>query len=299
VLSYNKIGVKGFISCVVIGVAALTLAATAADTNNAAAITVDYPQDGSIFPPDIAPPTFLWRDEQANATHWTIYVEFTGKATPVRVESKGELFQPGPIDERCVGAIPPELTPEQAASHTWKPDPQTWATIKSRSTNGATLTIAGFAQQGGSQAVSRGQITFRTSRDPVGAPIFYRDVPLIPTATVNGVIKPLPDSAVNLIAWRLRNISEPQSKVIMQSLPTCANCHSFALDGKTLGLDMDGPQNDKGLYALVKVQKEMSIRNEDVVRWGSFRGSAPVKTDGPTAKRFGFMSQVSPTANTL
>ncbi|MGA7412672.1 MAG: tetratricopeptide repeat protein [Bryobacteraceae bacterium] len=291
---YNKTGVKSFISCVVIGVAALTLAATAEDTKNpATGITVDYPQDGSIFPPDIAPPTFLWRDEQPSATHWTIEVQFRGKPAPVRVESKGELLQPGPIDPRCVGAVPPELTPEQAASHTWKPDPQTWAAIKSRSLDGATLTITGFAGQAGS-AVSRGQIAFRTSRDPVGAPIFYRDVPLIPTATVNGVIKPLPDSAVNLIAWRLRNISEPQSKVIMQSLPTCANCHSFALDGKTLGLDMDGPQNDKGLYALVKVQKEMSIRNEDVIRWGSFRGAAPVKTDGPTAKRFGFMSQVSP-----
>ncbi len=286
---------KWFLSCVLIGVAALTLAATAADTQNpAAGITVDYPQDGSIFPPDIAPPTFLWRDEQPGAAHWTIEVQFTGKAAPVRAESEGELMQTGAIDPRCVGAVPPELTPEQAASHTWKPDPQAWAVIKSRSLDGATLTITGFAEQGGSRAVSRGQIAFRTSRDPVAAPIFYRDVPLIPTATVNGVIKPLPDSAVNLIAWRLRNISEPQSKVIMQSLPTCANCHSFSLDGKTLGLDMDGPQNDKGLYALVKVQKEMSIRNEDVVRWGSFRGTAPVKTDGPAAKRFGFMSQVSP-----
>ncbi len=292
---YNKTGVKWFISCVAIGLAALTLAATAADTKNpATGITVDYPQDGSIFPPDIAPPTFLWRDEQPSATHWTVEVEFAGKAARVRAESKGELMQPGPVDPRCVGAVPPELTPEQAASHTWKPDPETWAAIKSRSLDGATLTITGFADQGGSHAVSHSQIAFRTSRDPVGAPIFYRDVPLIPTATVNGVIKPLPDSAVNLIAWRLRDISETKSKVIMQSLPTCANCHSFSTDGKTLGLDMDGPQNDKGLYALVKVKREMSIRNEDVIRWGSFQRTAQVKTDGPTAKRFGFMSQVSP-----
>ncbi len=35
----------------------------------------------------------------------------------------------------------------------------------------------------------------------------------------------------------------------MTDLHTCANCHSFSGDGKTLGLDMDGPQNDKGLYA--------------------------------------------------
>ncbi|HVN04329.1 MAG TPA: tetratricopeptide repeat protein, partial [Bryobacteraceae bacterium] len=62
----------------------------------------------------------------------------------------------------------------------------------------------------------------------------------------------------------------------------------------TLGLDVDGPQNDKGLYALVPVRKEMSIRNQDVIRWSAFRGAAPAVTTGPSAKRFGFMSQVSP-----
>jgi hypothetical protein len=37
---------------------------------------------------------------------------------------------------------------------------------------------------------------------------------------------------------------------MMEGLHTCANCHSFSRDGKTLGMDMDGPQNDKGMYAL-------------------------------------------------
>ena len=80
----------------------------------------------------------------------------------------------------------------------------------------------------------------------------------------------------------------------MENLPTCANCHSFSRDGTTLGLDVDGPQNDKGLYALVPVGKQMTIRDQDVIRWGSMRDGGTVKTDGPAAKRFGFMSQVSP-----
>src|ERR1019366_8021330 len=33
-----------------------------------AAITVDYPSEGSIFPPEITPPTFLWRDPSGPAT---------------------------------------------------------------------------------------------------------------------------------------------------------------------------------------------------------------------------------------
>ena len=46
----------------------------------------------------------------------------------------------------------------------------------------------------------------------------------------------------------------------MENLPTCANCHSVSRDGKTLGIDVDGPQNDKALYALVPIKKVSSIR---------------------------------------
>ena len=257
-----------------------------------AGVTIDYPSDGAIFPPDIAPPAFLWRDSNPQAAEWLIAVEFTSGARRIEVRSSGPRFELGEIDPRCVGAVPPKLTPQQAAAHTWRPDPRIWAAIKKRSANArATLTITGLVD---GRAASSGHISFETSSDPVAAPIFYRDVPLIPTSTEKGVIKPLPPFAIGLIMWRLRSVSETQSRTVMQGLPTCANCHSFSLDGKTLGLDVDGPQNDKGLYALVPVQKQMSIRNEDVIRWSAFTSAGEVKTDGPSAKRFGFMSQVSP-----
>ncbi len=51
----------------------------------------------------------------------------------------------------------------------------------------------------------------------------------------------------------MRNVADEKSHVVMHDLHTCANCHSFSANGKTLGLDMDGPQNDKGLYAMVPV----------------------------------------------
>ena len=41
-----------------------------------AKITVDYPLEGSIFPPDITPPTFLWRDANESAKRWVISVSF-------------------------------------------------------------------------------------------------------------------------------------------------------------------------------------------------------------------------------
>jgi len=58
-------------------------------------------------------------------------------------------------------------------------------------------------------------------------------------------IKPLPDAARPTIKWRLRYAGEPQSRTVMTGIPTCINCHSFARDGKTLGLDVDGPLNDR------------------------------------------------------
>jgi Flp pilus assembly protein TadD len=256
------------------------------------AITVDYPLEGSIFPPELPAPTWQWRDLGGLATSWEVEVRFADGSPALHAVSAGEPLRLGESDPRCVSATnkPPALTPEQAAAHTWIPDDATWSAIKAHSVAGpATVSITGRPASS-KQIVSRGQVSIHTSRDPVGAPIFYRDVPLMPSENEKGVIKPLAPQAVPLIAWRLRSVAERESHVMMTGLHTCANCHSFSTDGKTLGMDMDGPQNDKGLYAMVKVQPQMEIRNEDLIAWSTFRGKLGSKL------RVGFMSQVSPDA---
>jgi tetratricopeptide (TPR) repeat protein len=256
--------------------------------NLPARISIDYPLNGSVFPPDMAAPTFLWRDPAAAADSWQIDIAFANGSAPMHLQSKGERMQVGEIDKRCISNTNklPELTPEQAAAHTWKPDPATWAAIKKQAGTGAvTIAIHG---QAGSAAVSQGQMQLSVSSDPVGAPIFYRDVPLMPTDSEKGFIKPLAQTAIPLINWSMRNVADDKPHVVMNDLHSCANCHSFAANGKTLGLDMDGPQNDKGLYAMVPVAKKMTIRNEDMLSWSSF------PAEGSTPVRVGFMSQVSP-----
>jgi len=254
-------------------------------------ITIDYPEDGSIFPPDITPPTFLWRDPVPAAKSWRIEIAFADGFVALKLNAPGGRLQIGEIDRNAIGITNelPKLTPQQAAARTWTPDAQTWAVIKRHSVTGpATVTITGFRQNELIQPLSRGRIRIQTSKDPVGAPIFYRDVPLIPSEVEKGVIKPLAPSKLPLIAWRLRNVAEPKSRLLLTGMHTCANCHSFSRDGKTLGMDLDGPANDKGLYAIVPIKPQMSIRNEDVVAWSSFVG----KQRDPL--RVGFMSQVSP-----
>jgi len=55
-----------------------------------------------------------------------------------------------------------------------------------------------------------------------------------------------------------------------------------------MGIDLDGPQNDKGMYSLMPIAKQMTIRSQDVISWASF----PTENSSPV--RVGFMSQVSP-----
>ncbi|HZD32029.1 MAG TPA: hypothetical protein VE779_10265, partial [Candidatus Angelobacter sp.] len=262
-----------------------------------AKIAVDYPLEGSVFPPDITPPTFLWRDESNSAKRWVIEVEFGDHSSGIRVDASGEHFRIPDIDQ-AAGPISDllQLTPEQAATLIWKPDAETWAKIKQQSVKKpATVTITGYAENDAKVPVSGGTVTISTSADPVSAPIFYRDVPLMLwPKSEKGSIQPLPPFAIPLIKWKLRDISQPQSHTVMEKLVTCANCHSFTRDGKTLGLDLDGPKNDKGLYALVPVSKQMTIRNQDVIRWSSFQEDAAARTTEPAVKRFGFMSQISP-----
>lgn len=266
----------------------VALPAIVLESREAALITVDYPADGSIFPPEITAPTFLWRDAAADATTWRIDIAFAGGGTPLHLTTAGEPMRTGEIDPAAVAPSnePPKLTPEQAQAHTWTPDPATWATIKKRTVERrATVTISGYR---GDERVSHGQVAIATSRDPVGAPVFYRDVPLMPNQSDQGVIKPLPANAIGLIKWRLRYIGEPESRTVMERVGTCANCHSFSADGKTMGLDVDGPQNDRGLYALVNLEKETTIRPRDVIKWPAVRDAKVPRL------RAAFMSQVSP-----
>jgi tetratricopeptide (TPR) repeat protein len=256
-----------------------------------ALITIDYPLEGSVFPPEITAPTFLWYDPAENATVWLIEAASGDGSPGIRVIAQGERPRIGEIDARAIGETNelPKLTPREAASRSWKPDDRTWEAIKRHSIeHPLTLMVTGYAGAPDSQPVSRGKVTIQTAREPIGAPIFYRDVPLMPSEVEKGVIKPLGRVAIPLIGWRLRDVSEPRSRLLMEGLYTCANCHSFSRDGKTLGMDIDGPREEKRTYAIATVAPRMTIRNKDVIRWYSLPGKPGAQ------KTIAFMAQLSP-----
>src|SRR5664279_1494955 len=99
------------------------------------AITMDYPVEGSIFPPELPAPTWLWRDSCDKTTTWEISITFADGTASIHTISAGERMSVGEIDPRCVSSSNklPELTPEQATAHTWTPDSDIWSVIKAHS----------------------------------------------------------------------------------------------------------------------------------------------------------------------
>jgi len=255
-----------------------------------AELVIDYPMVGSVFPPEIIAPTFLWHDNLEQTDRWLIDVSLED-GSRLCVLSDGPPPPEGEIDTECLAAnntvyVP---TPYQASARSWTPSEELWEAIKAGSSGQwVNVTVVGFDSQRPGEALSRGRMRMMTSTDAVGAPILYRDVPLIPAKNEKGNIKPLPDYALRLVTWRLRDVSRQENRPVLRGIPTCASCHSFSTDGRTLAMDIDGPSGDKGAYGIAEIKEKTVITTNDIVTWNSY----PEKTAGH--KTIGLMSQISP-----
>jgi len=57
------------------------------EPNSLKPLTIDYPLNGSVFPPEITPPTFLWHDQNESAKRWVIEVFLHGSRNPIRIDA--------------------------------------------------------------------------------------------------------------------------------------------------------------------------------------------------------------------
>ncbi len=211
-----------------------------------------YPFDNTLFPPEIVPPTFIWEETAPRSDTWLIMIEFQdGK--------EGMNFHPD--------------------GRRWTPEAGEWETIKKRSLEkDAEVTIIGIRGSNPKTTISANRISIKTSRDAVGAPLFYREVSL---PFINAVKDP------SHIRWRFGVISSTQQPpIVLEGLPVCGNCHSFSADGKTLGMDVDYA-NEKGSYFISEVAEQMLLARGSVITWSDYRKDDNEET-------FGLLSQVSP-----
>lgn len=246
-----------------------------------APLTVDYPLDEAVFPPDMAAPTFVWGDPSTKADTWLI--DFT----PVDVDKRLYVLTQGATPPKARDTDPrtasvaamaykpptPAVTPRR-----WMPDRWVWKFINSISSGQTvTVTIVGFCSEEPDKVLSRGRGRFSISKDPVGGPIFYRDVPLPFRHVLNNI---------ESIRWRLGEVSSYQPPTLLTGMKVCGNCHSFTRDGKTLAMDVDYG-SDKGSYVIADVRPRTVLEKSNVISWSDYRRDDKEPT-------FGLLAQISP-----
>ena len=211
------------------------------------AVEISYPLDETLFPPEIAAPTFVWSDETVDVQDWTVLVRFAGTDEVLRFA---------------------------ATEPRWRPSEADWAGIKQRSVEqDAEVAIVGLGPD--ATAVSSASVRIRTSTDPVDDSIFYREVPL---PFIDAVQDP------SRIRWRFGPVSsETAPPIVLENLPVCGNCHSFSNDGSVLGLDVDYG-NDKGAYAVLPVSPQMTLNDEKIITWSDYRRDDGETTFGLLSK---------------
>src|SRR5262245_59219175 len=228
------------------------IVAAAADPATAR-LAITYPQEGTLFPPEIVAPTFVWDDTTSGVDRWDVVV---------RDDSGSDVLR------------------EAVDTRRWRPSEERWAQIKQRSAErDAEVIVSGINRSKPAAVLSAGQVHIRTSKDAVGDSLFYREVPLPFLTAVQDPSR---------IRWRYGTVDQVAGPpIVLQNLPVCGNCHSFADNGSVLGLDVDYG-NDKGAYGIMQVAKHMVMSDEKIITWADYK-----REDGELT--FGLLSRVSPT----
>jgi tetratricopeptide (TPR) repeat protein len=196
--------------------------------------TIDYPQEGTIFPPEFPAPQFLWHDTLRASMQWHIRLS---------TQSGKELYQ--------------EIT----ESPTWRPDSAVWLNIKTVSaTEPVLFTIIGVHKHLLGSNYSSGRVSFCFSKDSVGASIFYRAVPLPFSYAVKNV---------NTIEWYTGSVAGGKPQKILDNIPVCANCHSFSKNG-LIAMDIDYA-NDKGSYIIAPLKDTVRLTFDKIITWSDYK----------------------------
>ncbi len=217
-----------------------SILALAGSSKPEGALSITYPQDGTLFPPEIVAPTVLWTDKSETADRWLVLVRTPAGDEVLRFSTQ--------------------------TTH-WRPPEEDWERIKRESRDAdAEIVVAGFDHEAPAKILSAAGVHIRTSKDQVGDSIFYREVPLPFLTAVQDPSR---------IRWRFGSIdSQTAPSIVLHDLPVCGNCHSFSTKGKVLGIDVDYG-NDKGAYAIIPVKKEMVMNESKIITWADYK-----KNDG-------------------
>lgn len=198
-------------------------------------IDIIHPDEGAVFPPNMAAPHFLWNDAFLFSNAWLVIIETRSKARVC-----------------CLTAEP-----------CWIPQRKTWEWLCQHMGNEpATLTVVGFNATRTGRPISVTQRTFSISRDPFDGVLFFKQTPLPFLAA-----REHPEQS----RWLLADIGAyDPPRVVVEGIQSCAHCHTFSRDGRFFGMDVDR-KGDKGGYLLGPVAAQMTLDEQHFITWNAFR----------------------------
>ncbi|MCJ2166056.1 MULTISPECIES: PD40 domain-containing protein [unclassified Pseudodesulfovibrio] len=149
----------------------------------------------------------------------------------------------------------------------WIPDQTMWERIKAAAGH-RTIRVTVSGIDSASTLTGRGETSFAISEDPVGVPLgFLRK--RLPFRKA----KDAPHDS-QMVVGDVGSYGKPH--VVLQDQPICFNCHAYSPDGKTYGMDMDY-KGDKGGYALMGMERTVTITDNDIISWNAYKAPKPSK----------------------
>lgn len=211
-------------------------------------IHFSFPLEGALFPCDFTAPTFYWEDQLPGTRSWELSVNLIGK----------ENFYTQTLFE-----------------NKWQPGIEEWNKIKSNSGFKNIELIIKRAGSQGEKSKDYGKLDFKISRDEVGAPILYRQIPL-PFSFA--------EKNIDQTSYSVIDVTSPAPfHNVLGSFKVCGNCHSISHDGKTIALDFDAVSRDKGGYFVAPIDSVTTFNKNSYLSWSKMSGR----------NTFGLLSRIS------
>jgi tetratricopeptide (TPR) repeat protein len=196
-------------------------------------LSMVYPFQGTIFPPEFPAPEFEWKDSLSSSSKWNVFI----------TDTKGNI-----------------LISSSTNQPIWRPEGTIWERLKNIPNPGTYSFIAVSDKKVKNNYLSC-KITFTFSKDSVGADIFFRAVTLPFSYAVKNV---------HTIEWYMGNVGGEKPRKMLDNLPVCANCHTFSTQEPILAMDVDYG-NDKGSYVISNTTDTCRLKPGDIITWSNFK----------------------------
>jgi tetratricopeptide (TPR) repeat protein len=236
--------IKIIISIVLFALLAVVIFFFFGNKDSSSGIKISYPFNSALFPPEFPAPTFAWQSENHDSGSWEITLTTNNNS----------------------------LINFTTRQNRWTPEKSEWESIKDQSD----FKKIYFKVRKTGDKKQSDQISFSISRDSVGAPVLYRQMP-IPFAIAEKQL-----DSMNYMLIDFGSYNPPH--VAMRGFPVCGNCHSFSADGNTIGLDLDAGRRDKGGYFISEFNDTLIFDQENYMSWSKIEKRST----------FGLFSKISP-----